>query len=323
MERVRLGTSDLVVSRLCLGTMTFGVQCDEATSFAILDAAAAAGVDFIDTADVYPARGIPGESEEHVGRWLRGRRDGFVVATKCGGPAGPIDAAGGCSRTHIERSVEGSLRRLGTDRIDLYQLHRFDRHTPVEETLEALDSLVRAGKVRHIGCSNWTADALVAALGTSERAGWARFCSVQPRYNLLHRVPEQALLPVCIEHDVGVIPYNPLAGGLLTGKHRSAGTPAAGTRFGLSPVYRDLYWQPTEFATVAAVETVAAGVGIEPATLAVAWLLARPGVTSAIIGASRPEQLAATLAGATLTLDASVLAALDGASAAHLDGAAL
>jgi aryl-alcohol dehydrogenase (NADP+) len=323
VERARLGTSDLVVSRLCIGTMTFGAQCDEATSFAVLDEAAAAGVNFIDTADVYPARGVPGESEEHVGRWLRGRRDHFVVATKCGGPAGPLDALGGCSRTHIERSVEGSLRRLGTDRIDLYQLHRFDRHTPVEETLEALDSLVRAGKVRHIGCSNWTAGALVDALGTSERAGWARFCSVQPRYNLLHRVPEQSLLPRCVEHDVGVIPYNPLAGGLLTGKHRGLDAPAEGTRFGLSAVYRDLYWQAEEFATVAAVVAVAARVGIDPATLAVAWLLARPGVTSAIIGASRPEQLAATLAGAGVSLDAPTIAELDRASAAHLDGAAL
>ena len=320
---MQLGDSDLRVTRICLGTMTFGSQCDEQTSHAILDAAASAGVNFIDTADVYPARGVPGSTEEIFGRWLRGRRDRVIVASKCGGQSGPDDADGGCSRRHILRAVEGSLRRLGTDRIDLYQLHRFDPDTPVEETIAALDELVRSGKVRYIGCSNWTAAQLADALAVSRDEGLARFCSVQPRYNLLHRVAERELFPQCLGEDVGVICYNPLAGGLLTGKHRPQSEPAPGTRFSLSPVYRDLYWRDREFATLQAIERLALEAEITMPALAVAWTLAQAAITSAIIGASRPEQLAASMTGASTPLAAELVAELDRLSATHLDGPAI
>jgi aryl-alcohol dehydrogenase-like predicted oxidoreductase len=323
VEFVQLGSSDLRVTRICLGTMTFGSQCDEQTSHAILDAAASAGVNFIDTADVYPARGVPGSTEEIVGRWLGGRRDDFVVASKCGGQSGPDDAHGGCSRRHIVRAVEGSLRRLGTDRLDLYQLHRFDPDIPIEETIAALDELVRSGKVRFIGCSNWTASQLADALAVSRDDVLARFCSVQPRYNLLHRVAERELFPLCVQEGIGVISYNPLAGGLLTGKHRPQSEPAPGTRFSLSPVYRDLYWRDHEFETLQAIELLALDAEITMPALAVGWTLAQGAITSAIVGATRPEQLAASISGASAPLTTELVAELDRLSATHLDGPAL
>lgn len=317
MEHTRLGATGLPVSRICLGTMTFGLQCDEATSHAILDAAADAGVDFLDTADVYPLGGDPstvGRTEEIVGRWLAGKRDRFVVATKCVGRTGPSRWDQGASRKHVLDAIDASLRRLGTDHVDLYQLHADDPTTPLDETLEALDVIVRSGRARYVGVSNWLAYRLARALGRSEARGLVRFVSVQPRYNLLFRQIERELLPLCEEEGIGVIPYNPLAGGLLTGKHRPDAAPAEGGRFTLGTAgarYQERYWHDREFAAVAAIREVAEDAGLPMATLAVSWVLGHPVVTSAIVGASRPEQLQATLAAVDQPLPLDVRGRLD------------
>ena len=236
MRHVRLGRTGLQVSRLCLGTMTFGLQCDEPRSLAILDRAAAGGITFLDAADVYPLGGsleTVGRTEEILGRWLEGRRHDVVIATKCSGAMSSKPWDRGASRKHILDAVEGSLRRLRTDYVDLYQIHHPDPQTPMDETLRALDDVVRAGKARYVGCSNYHAYQVARALGRSEALGLARFDSVQPRYNLLFRQIERELLPLCGEEGIGVIPYNPLAGGFLSGKHRRDVGPTAGTRFTL------------------------------------------------------------------------------------------
>ena len=311
MKQRSLGGTGLKVSEICLGTMTFGYQCDEATSFAILDRAAEAGVDFIDTADCYP---VPltletaGRTEEILGRWLQGKRDKFVVASKCFFPMGPGPNDRGSSRTHVLQACEASLRRLRTDVIDLYQLHAFDTETPLEETLGALDELVVSGKVRYIGCSNFRAWELAKALGVSERLRLSRFASVQPRYNLLHREIETELLPLCRDQSLGVIPYNPLAGGMLTGKHAPGEKPAADTRFGeamgaTADTYRRRYWHERSLQAVAVLKSFFEERGKALATVAVAWVLDQPGISSAIVGASRPDQLAATLAACEARLD--------------------
>src|SRR5271170_170789 len=256
MEHARLGRTGLKVSRLCLGTMTFGLQCDEPTSGAILDRAAEGGVDFLDSSDAYPLGGdlaTRGVTEEILGRWLRGKRDRFILATKCFVPTGPAPFDAGNSRKHIMSAVEASLRRLQTDYIDLYQLHGYDPNTPIDETLSALDDLVRAGKVRYTGCSNFLTYQLVRAIGRSETLGLARLDSVQPRYNLLFRQIEREMLPFCGEDGVGVIPYNPIAGGMLSGKHRRGDPPAEGGRFTLGTAgrtYQNRYWHEREFDTV-------------------------------------------------------------------------
>ena len=211
--------------------MTFGLQSDESTAFAILDRAAEGGIDFLDTSDAYPLGGdlsTRGITEEILGRWLRGKRDRFIVATKCFAPTGPAPFDGGNSRKHIMSAVEASLRRLQTDYIDLYQLHGYDRNTPIDETLSALDDLVHQGKVRYTGCSNFLTYQIVRAVGRSETLGLARFDSVQPRYNLLFRQIEREMLSFCAEDGVGVIPYNPIAGGLLSGKHERSAPPGEG-----------------------------------------------------------------------------------------------
>jgi aryl-alcohol dehydrogenase (NADP+) len=290
--------------------MTFAGQCDESTARAILDTAADHGVTFIDTADAYPIPPDPetaGRSEEVVGRWLQGKRDSFIVATKCGLNVGHGPNDRGLSRLHILRACEASLRRLKVDVIDLYQSHTPDPETPLDETLRAFDDLVRAGKVRYVGCSNYPAWQLAQALGISERAGWARYDCVQPRYNALYREIETELLPLCRDHGVGVIAYNPLAGGFLSGKHSGDQPPAAGGRFTLGEsgkLYRERYWQGAQFDAVATLKTFCQGRGLNLATASVAWVLAQPGITSAIVGASRPEQLSDTLSAVDLTLDA-------------------
>ncbi|MWA07027.1 aldo/keto reductase [Actinomadura sp. LD22] len=317
MEHVRLGRTGLKVSRLCLGTMTFGLQCDEDASRAILDRAAEGGVTFIDTADVYPLGGsleTVGRTEEILGRWLAGRRDRFVVATKCVGPTGPAPWDRGASRRHILDAVDASLRRLNTDYIDLYQLHGRDPDTPIDETLEALDHLVRSGKVRYVGCSNFLAYQVARAIGRSEARGLIRFDSVQPRHNLLFRQFERELFPLCREEGLGLIPYNPLAGGLLSGKYDRTRPPPETGRFSLgtaADVYRRRYWNDHLFDTVDTLAGVADEAGLALPTLAVAWSMATPGVTAPIIGASRPDQLDATLAAADTTLDGSLLERLN------------
>ena len=317
MDHVRLGRSGLQVSRLCLGTMTFGLQSDEATAIAIMDRAAEGGVDFLDTSDAYPLGGdlaSRGLTEEIIGRWLRGKRDRVIVATKCFAPTGPAPFDAGNSRKHIMSAVEASLRRLQTDYIDLYQLHGYDPATPIDETLGALDDLVHSGKVRYIGCSNFLTYQLVRAIGRSETLRLARFDSVQPRYNLLFRQIEREMLPFCEEDGVGVIPYNPLAGGLLSGKHDASAPPPDGSRFTLGwagQVYQQRYWHEPAFETVEAIRKLADQAGVSLITLAIGWVLANEAITAPIIGASRPDQLGASLAAAEYALDSDLKRQLD------------
>ncbi|MBS0220943.1 MAG: aldo/keto reductase [Proteobacteria bacterium] len=304
MEHVRFGRTGLRVSRLCLGTMTFGLQCDEARSNAILDAASAGGVDFLDTADVYPLGGghnTVGRTEQIVGNWLRGKRHNFVVATKCAGVMGRNPWNQGTSRKHVLAAIDESLKRLGTDYVDLYQLHRYDDNAPLDETLEALDTVVRSGKARYVGVSNWPAYRIARALGRSELKNIVRIESVQPRYNMLFRGYERDLLPLCAEEKIAVIPYNPLAGGLLTGKHDAKAAPPEGSRFKLGTAgarYQERYWHSREFETIDALRAIAADAGLGMATMAMRWVLSEPAITAPIIGASKPEQLADSLAAA-------------------------
>jgi aryl-alcohol dehydrogenase (NADP+) len=326
MQHLRLGSSGLRVSRLCLGTMTFGLQVDEAASVKILDHSADLGVTFLDTADAYPLGGdltTVGRTEEIVGRWLAGRRDQYVLATKCFMPVGSNPWDTGNSRRHIMDAVDASLRRLQTDWIDLYQLHFDDRGVPFDETLAALDDLVHAGKVRYIGCSNFLAYRLALALGRSDALGLARFVCVQPRYNLIFREFERELFPLCQEQGVGVIPYNPIAGGMLSGKHNRDRAPDEGTRFTLGTagrMYQDRYWHDNVFDTVDALAKLADEAGVPLPTLAIAWTLRHPAVTSPIIGASRPDQLDATVAGATYEIDDDLGARLDELTAEYRRG---
>jgi 1-deoxyxylulose-5-phosphate synthase len=297
--------------------MTFGLQSDEATGIAVMDKAAEAGIDFFDTSDAYPLGGdleTRGRTEEIIGRWLPGKRDRIILATKCFVPMGPAPFDAGNSRKHIMSAVDASLRRLQTDYIDLYQLHGYDQNTPIDETLSALDDLVHAGKVRYVGCSNFLTYQLVRAIGRSETLRLARFDSVQPRYNLLFRQIEREMLPFCAEDGVGVISYNPIAGGLLSGKHNRSAPPPEGSRFTLGyagPMYQERYWHEQMFDTVEALRKLADEAGVSLVTLSVAWVLANQAITAPIIGASRPEQLDDSLAAATYQLDPDLKQRLD------------
>jgi aryl-alcohol dehydrogenase-like predicted oxidoreductase len=329
MQYTKLGGTGVTVSRLCLGTMTFGLQTDEATSAAILDRSAEAGVTFIDTADVYPLGGDSGSigrTEEIVGRWMKGKRERFILATKAVGKTGPATWNQGASRKHLLDAIDASLRRLNTDYVDLYQLHSDDPDTPLDETLDALDTIVRSGKARYVGVSNFLAYRLARLLGRAEARNLVRPISVQPRYSLLFREIERELLPLAAEDRLGVISYNPLAGGLLTGKHKRDTGPTPGTRFTLGNAaerYQERYWHEREFATVEALREAVSGAGVSLTTASVAWVLANPAVTSAIIGASRPEQLADTLAAAELKLDAGLKRKLDDLTAEYRRGDAV
>jgi aryl-alcohol dehydrogenase (NADP+) len=301
--------------------MTFGLQCDEDTSFAILDKAMEGGIDFIDTADAYPLGGdstTAGRTEEIIGRWMkaRGNRDKIILATKCFAPMGPGPNDNGLSRYHIQRAVDDSLRRLQTDVIDLYQVHGFDPRVPIEETLGALDDLVRWGKVRYVGCSNYPAWRLGEALWASDKQHLARYDSLQPRYNLLYREIETELLPLARSQGLGVIVYNPMAGGFLSGKYRKGDDPLEGSRFTLGTAarrYQQRYWQDAMFDAVDELRGACDSRNVAMASVAVAWAIAQPGVTSAIIGASRPDQLDASLAAVALDLDDGLKAACDAA----------
>lgn len=323
MRYTQLGRTGLPVSRLCLGTMTFGYQCDEQTSISIMDKAFDAGITFFDTADAYPLGAPPellGSTEEIVGRWLKGRRDHVILATKCFYPSGPARWDRGNSRQNIMRAVEDSLRRLNTDHIDLYQLHAPDPQTPIDESLRALDDLVRSGKVRYVGCSNFLAYQVARAVGRSEYLRVCRFDSVQPRYNLIFREIERELLPLCGEEGIGVIPFNPIAGGLLSGKHRPDAGPTPGSRFTLGNAadrYQDRYWHPRQFDTIEAIRPLAADAGVSLATLATAWVMANPVVTAPIIGASRADQLDDAIAAEAFALDPALKATLDDLTSAY------
>jgi len=300
MEIVRLGRSGLKVSRACLGTMTFGGGADEKTSFALMDRFFEAGGTFFDTADAYSM----GLSEEIVGRWIadRGVRDQVVLATKVFAQMGEGPNEGGLSRIHIQQAVEDSLRRLQTDVIDLYQIHRWDHHSPPEETIEVLNDLVRQGKVRYIGCSNLKAWHLAKYLRLSEQSHWARFVSLQPIYSALNRSIENEVLPLCAEEGLGVIVYNPLAGGVLTGKYKMDKAPPKGTRLGDNAGYQARYATSQAFDIVAHFVGTARALGLSPAQLALAWVLAEPRVTCPIIGARTMEQLDDTLGGLEVSL---------------------
>jgi aryl-alcohol dehydrogenase-like predicted oxidoreductase len=309
MKIRRMGNTGLKVSEICLGTMTFGNQCDEPTSFAIMDKAAEHGVDFLDTADAYPVPPTPetaGRTEEIIGKWLEGKRQRFIVASKCRFRVGHGPNDEGLSRKHILQAAEDSLRRLRTDYMDLYQAHAPDPDTPLEETLRAFDDLVRQGKVRYVGCSNYPAWQLALSLGLSTQLGLARFDCLQPRYNLLYRDIETEHLPLCRDQGLGVIPYNPLAGGLLTGKYRPGQPLVSGTRFTLGKtgdLYRERYWQQAQFEAVERLRAFFEPRGKSLVQVAIAWVLAQPDITSAIVGASRPEQLEESLGAVNVTLD--------------------
>jgi len=300
MEQVNLGRSGLKVSRLCLGTMTFGREADEEMSFAMMDRFIELGGTFIDTADAYSTGG----SEEVVGRWMkqRGCRDNVVLATKVYSPMGPGPNDGGLSRLHIQQAVEASLRRLQTDVIDLYQIHRWDFDTPVDETMEALNDLVRQGKVRYIGCSNLAAWQLSKYLHVSHMAHWSRFISLQPIYNAISRSIESELLPLCEEQGLGVITYNPLAGGMLTGKYRRGQELPENSRLKELAAYHQRYYTDQALDLVEAFVAAAQERGVTPAQLALAWVLAEPRVTCPIIGARNLDQMNDTIQGLDITL---------------------
>lgn len=316
MKYRRLGRTGLKVSELCLGTMQWGWTANEEQSFTVMDAFVEAGGNFLDTADVYSrwVEGNPGGvSEQIIGRWMqaRGNRQNVVVATKARGRMWDGPNGEGLSRGHLVRACEDSLRRLGTDYIDLYQTHSDDRETPLDETLRALDDLVHAGKVRYVGCSNYQAWRLAGALWTSEKHRLVRFDSIQPHYNLAHRAEfERELLPLCNDQGVGIIPYSPLAGGFLTGKYRRDSVPDSKRAEGI----KQRYFNDRGFAIVDALDTVAQAHGSTPTAVALAWLLAQPGMTAPIIGANSPEQLQASLAAGDLKLTAEEVAALNDAS---------
>jgi len=318
MARRRLGRSELLVSPLAIGTMTFGLQCDEAESRSILDAAVAGGINLVDVADVYPLGGDfthVGLTEQIVGRWLKSRpRDGVVLVSKCGKQSSPDPADEGMSRRHILASVEASLRRLHVDYIDLYKIHRDYPATPLDEMLEAFDSLIRAGKIRAFGLSNFLAYRVARALGRTEALGVAPITAVQNRYSLLFRQFERDLFPLCREDDLGAMVYNPLAGGLLTGKHDRKAAPPEGSRFTLGTAaadYQARYWHDREFDTVDALRAIAAEAGQSMAATAIGWVLANPAVTSVLIGASRPEQLEDAFRAADAPLDPALKQRLD------------
>lgn len=312
MERRRLGRSDLHVAPLCLGGNVFGWTADEAMSVRLLDAFIAAGFNFIDTADVY-SKWAPGhhggESEIIIGDWLRrrGKREDIIIATKVGAEMGP--GRKGLSKAYIARAADDSLRRLGTDYIDLYQSHRDDPETPIEETLEAYGALVKAGKVRAIGASNFTAERLAASLEASAKCGLPRFETLQPEYNLMVRAFERDLAPLCARHGVGIIPYFGLASGFLTGKYRSKADLTQ------SPRGEDVeaYLNARGFRVLDALDEVAARHRATPAQVSLAWLMTK--VTAPIASATNPQQLADLMASARLRLGPADIQELETASA--------
>jgi aryl-alcohol dehydrogenase-like predicted oxidoreductase len=318
MKRRRLGRTGLVVSEICMGTMTFGNQADEQSSHAILDRAYDKGVDFFDIAEVYPVPPDPkyaGRSEEIVGAWLSGKpRDAVFLATKVAGPGAgwflaPVrQGKTALDRHHIERAVDASLKRLGTDYIDLYQTHWPDRNVPIEETLEALTRLIEAGKVRSAGCSNETAYGLTKSLWASDVHGLTRYETIQNNFSLLNRRFEDELAEVCRREQVSLLAYSPIAGGVLSGKYQNGARPA-GARF---TVYADFsprtqsmvrrFVNDRTLESTARFATIAQEAGLEVATLATAWTLTHDFVGSTIIGATTPDQLEQTLAAADVTL---------------------
>ncbi|HVK73343.1 MAG TPA: aldo/keto reductase [Kofleriaceae bacterium] len=324
MEYRNLGASGVKVSALCLGAMTFGeadeksfmhqVSADEATAHAILDRAVAAGINFVDTADVY---GQDGLSERVIGNWFAagaGRRDQLVLATKFRFTMGDGPNKAGASRFRIVRCVEDSLRRLRTDRIDLYQIHMQDLSTPEDETLRALDDLVRAGKVLYLGVSNYAAYRLADSLWRAKTERLTRWVTLQAQYSLAVRDLEREHVPLCRQWGLGILPWSPLAGGFLSGKYRKDAPPPAGARLDRWKDRFGRYDNPRNWAILAALDAVGAEVGASPAQVALAWLLHKPQVCSVIFGARTVAQLDDNLPAAELKLSAEAIARLDDAS---------
>ncbi len=317
---VNLGRSGVKVSRICLGTMSFGSPewqawtIGEEQSRAIVRRALELGVNFFDSADVYST----GLSEEILGRALAdfARRDQVVLATKVNGPMGDAPNDRGLSRKHILHAAEASLRRLRTDHIDLYQIHRWDYETPIEETLEALDHLVRAGKVLYLGASSMFAWEFSRALHLCEQHGWSRFVSMQNHYNLVYREEEREMLPLCRHEGIAVLPWSPLARGLLAGnrkRHRDGVTVRART----DEYARRLYYEDHDFAVAGCAASVAGKRGVKPAQIALAWLLSRPGVTAPVVGATRVEHVEEAVGSLGVSLEPAEIARLESGYRPH------
>lgn len=322
MEYRKLGDSGLKVSALCLGTMQFGWTADEETSLEVLTAAFEAGIQFIDTADIYSrwADGNPGGvAEQIIGKWLQmgvAKREDVVIATKVRGEMGEGPNDAGLSRVHILQAAEASLRRLGTEYIDLYQLHWPDDDTPIEETLAALDDLVRRGHVRYVGCSNYMAWQLMQALWCADADGLTPFVSLQPHYSLVHRAEyERELESVCLEYGLGVLPYSPLAGGFLTGKYARGEEIPEDTRAAGSRRIRGYMEQDRNWDLLDRLQSIGDSRGKSPSQIALAWLLNRSSVTSPIIGPKNPDQLADNLDGVGVELQTDEIDAIDDLSA--------
>lgn len=306
MKYRRLGNSGLEVSVLGLGTNAFGKRADQLTSTRILHYALDQGVNFVDTANIYAGT----ESERILGEALTGKRHQVVLATKAGLVAGQGPNTRGSSRYHLQQELENSLRRLKTDYVDLYQIHTFDPNTPLEETLRALDDMVRAGKVRYIGASNYAAWELMKALGISEHRGFPRFISTQVSYSLGDRTPEQELVPMCVDQGVGIIPYFPLAGGILSGKYKAAEAAPAGSRAVTDPNF-NRFLDAGRITLGQQVSKLAAEQGTTPSAISLAWLMGRPAVSTVIVGATRVEQLEDNMKSVSLELAAEVSKSLN------------
>ncbi len=303
MRQVLLGGGDVTVGAVGLGTNNFGWRLDARAVHLLIDECETLGVDFLDTADLYGE----GRSEEYIGRALRGRRDRFFVATKVGLPWEDGSRAGGLSSDYITDSVHASLRRLRTDHIDLLQLHVPDDSVPMEETYEALNSLVEAGSIRYLGCSNFMAWEVAEWVLTAEARGWPRFWTVQCEFSMLTRDAETELLPACRRYGISLIPYRPLAQGFLTGKYVQGAPIPDETRLAHQPAVRDLRLTPTNFVALGAVRDVAAELDCTPGQIAIAWLLAVGGVGPVIAGASTVEQLRENAGGAGVTIPSEAL----------------
>lgn len=306
MEYRRLGNSGLEVSALGLGTNAFGKRADQDTSTKIIHHALDSGINFIDTANIY----ANSESETIIGQALNGRRDKVVLATKAGLVKGNGPNERGSSRYHLQQELEDSLRRLKTDYIDLYQIHTFDPYTPLEETLRTLDDMVSSGKVRYIGASNYAAWELMKAQGISEHKGYTRYVSTQVSYSLADRTPEQELVPCCLDQGVGIIPYFPLAGGILSGKYTSIDQAPSNSRAVTDPNFNRFLNERT-ITLGKNVSKLAAEHGYTPSAISIAWLMDRPAVSTVIVGATRVEQLEDNLKSTLIHLDSEVTKQLD------------
>jgi aryl-alcohol dehydrogenase-like predicted oxidoreductase len=309
MKLAFLGGTGVKVSQLALGCMSFGGDADEATAAALYACAREAGVNFFDTADVY----AEGRSEEILGRLIAPERDRVVLASKAYFPTSADPNARGTSRYHLVRAVEGSLRRLGTDRIDLYYLHRWDDATRIDETLRAVEDLIRAGKILYPACSNFAAWQVAHALGVAGQRGLAPLVAIQPMYNLAKRQAEVEILPMAQSLGLSAIPYSPLGGGLLSGKYGATRRPDAG-RLLTNPMYQVRYGDPSVYALADAVTELAASLAVSPAALAVAWVASHPAVTSVLLGARSVEQLSASLAATSIDMTPALRAQLSALS---------